>query len=338
MSEKKSHTSDIWYLLAAVLFVILAGSIGYTLIEGWPLFDSAYMTIITLSTVGYTEVHPMSTSGRMFTMVLIIGGVGIVGYVLSKMVNELFERQLNSARRHTRMLEKMHSLRGHSIFCGFGRLAQVAVRELLNHHHDVVIIDLSEVRIAEAKQLGAYTLLADATNDDVLKQAGVEHARQLVSLLPTDADNLYAILAAKELNENLSAITRAEFPAGEKRLRQAGASRVISPYAIGGQRLADSLLRPHVLNFLDLTASGSESDLVIEELRIPDSSDLIGKTIGEASLKRRHGIIIAALVREDGQTVFNPAEAERIEQGSVLISIGNTDELRDFESYIIEGS
>ncbi|NBW40635.1 potassium channel protein [bacterium] len=338
MSDKKLLHSELWYLVAAVLSVICTGSLGYMLIEGWSLFDSVYMTIITLSTVGYTEIHPLTPSGRTFTMVLIIGGVGVVGYVLSKMVSDLFEQQLNSTRRHTRMLEKMRTLRGHSIFCGFGRLAQVAVRELLNHEQDVVIIDLSEVRIAEAKQLGAYTLHADATNDDVLQQAGAEHARQIVSLLPTDADNLYAILAAKEFNENLQAITRAEFPAGEKRLRQAGANRVISPYTIGGQRLADSLLRPHVLNFLDLTASGSDSELVIEELRIPDNSDLIGKTLGQTRLREHEGIIIAALITQDGKTIFNPSEHERIEQDAVLISLGETSHLKTFERYIIGGS
>lgn len=333
--HKPRRLREDFYLLGIVVALLLVGSLGYSLLEGWTFFEGLYMTVITLSTVGYGEVQPLTQTGRLFTVLLIIGGVGVAGYVLTNLVSDLFDRQFNAVQRRRRMLEKIQLLDGHTIFCGFGRLAQVAVRELVSKKNPVVIIDSSETKISEAEELGAFTICADATQDDALERAGVRKAKQLVSLLPTDADNLYVILAAKELNPHLLTVTRAEFAAGEKRLRSAGATKVISPYVIGGQRIADGLLRPYVENFLDLTASSSGSDLVIEEIRIPSSSAVIGKQLGETELPKKGDVIIAALVTPSGETLFNPSRSTELKENMVIIGLGKKDEIRALEQLLL---
>ena len=233
------------------------------------------------------------------------------------------------------MLEKISSLKGHTVFCGFGRLAQVAVRELLATGKPVAIIDTDPVKIAEAEELGAHVLHGDATQDEILQKVNIQKASQLVSLLPTDADNLYVILATKEANPELVTITRAEFKQGERRLRRAGASRVISPYVVGGQRVADGLLRPFVMNFLDLTASSSSSDLVIEEIRVTEKSPLVGSTLEKTGVRNQKDVIIAAVITPEGETVFNPEDSLTLEKGSVLIGLGRTADVKAFESKLM---
>ncbi|MCB0321506.1 MAG: potassium channel family protein, partial [Bdellovibrionales bacterium] len=276
------YYGELARLALIVLNLTILGSIGYMVIEGWSFFDSLYMTVITLSTVGYSETHELSTSGRLFTIVLILVGVALAGVILTKIFNHLFDQQFNIIRRRKRMLDRIGKLDNHVVFCGFGRLAQVAIRELHEHGLPLVVIDQNEMKVQEAEEMGVYAILGDATQDEVLRQAGISKAQQIVSLLPKDADNLYVILAAREINRNIYSITRAEYSTGEKRLLRAGADKVVSPYTVSGHRIADGLLRPHVMNFLDLASSGSNSDLVIEEIRIPAGSPLHGVALRDS--------------------------------------------------------
>lgn len=324
-----------FYLVLIVLALLLIGSVGYTLIEGWSFLEGLYMTVITLSTVGYSEVRPLSEAGRVFTLVLIIVGVGVAGYVLSKLIKDFFDQQFNIARRRRKMVEELGHLKDHTVFCGFGRLAQVAVRELLSRKMPIVIIDTDPKRITEAEELGAFALLGDATQDEVLLQANIKEATRLVSLLPTDADNLYVILAARESNPSLLTITRAEFTKGERRLKRAGASKVISPYVIGGQKIADGLLRPYVVSFLELTSSGSGSDLVMEEIKIPEGSPLAGSNLESPIIQSHKDIIIAAIITPDGQTLFNPHSSTLLDSGSVLIGLGRAEDVKEFERQLM---
>ncbi len=325
-------------LAFAIVCVLAIGTLGYATIEGWEVFDALYMTVITLSTVGYGEIHSLSEPGRWFTIFLIFVGVGVVMVVLTSAANKFLERELRWIWRGGRMREKIESTSEHTIFCGFGRLAQVAIFDLLESNQEVVVIDSNEERIREIEEQGMLGLLGDATQDSILQEAGIERASRLVSLLPKDADNLYVILAARELNPNLFTITRAEYAAGEKRLKQAGANRVISPYRVGGQKIADGLMRPHVMDFLELAASGTKGDLFIEEIFVPNTSPLCGQTLKETNLRAQSDIIIAAMISPEGETLFNPTGTSRVLGGSTLIALGKKRDFHDIEKLILPPS
>lgn len=325
-------------LTLAIVCVIAIGTFGYAALEGWSLFDSLYMTVITLSTVGFSETHVLSEPGRWFTIFLIFVGVGVVMVVLTSAANKILERELRWIWRGGHMRDKIQSTSEHTIFCGFGRLAQVAINDLHEARQDIVVIDQNEESIRDAEERGILGVIGDATQDSILIEAGIQRASRLVSLLPKDADNLYVILAARELNPNLFTITRAEYAAGEKRLKQAGANRIVSPYRVGGQKIADGLLRPHVMDFLELAASGTQGDLFIEEIFVPHASPLCGKTLQETDLRAQTDIIIAAIISPEGETHFNPTGSSKIIGGSTLIALGKKSDFHGIEMLILPES
>lgn len=329
--------SEIALLCFAVFTVLSLGTVGYMFIEGWSGFDALYMTVITLSTVGFEEIHPLSTGGRIFTILLIGIGVGLVMLVLTTLASKILARQLTWVFQRRRMEEQINKLQEHTIVCGFGRLSRVACEELQRAELKLVIVERDPQRCEEAEKEGLLVVKGDATLDEVLHQAGITRAKSIISLLPSDSDNLYVVLSSREINPRVFITTRAESEVGERRLKQAGASRITSPYLVGGQKIAGAVLRPHVTDFLDLASSSRKGDLQIEEICIPPGSQLVGKRLSETSLRTETNVIIAAIISHTGETIFNPSGNAVIHENSTLIGLGAKHDFAKLENMVIEG-
>lgn len=321
--------------LVAIGGLLVFGTLGYMLVEGWSTFDSLYMTVITVTTVGYSEVNPLSFHGRIFTIVLMLVGIGVAMLVLTTLARIVIERQIFWFSERSGMQKAVDSLRGHTIFCGFSRLSRIAVQQIAEAGKSLVIIDSNPERVQAAEQAGHFAILGDASDEEVLVRAGVMRASKVVTLLPKDADNLYVILSCKELNPEVYLISRAEEDTGEKRMLRAGVNRLISPYRVGGQKIADGVLRPHVTDFLDIAAAGSQGELAIEEILIPENSPLAGLSLAESGLRKETNIIVAAIICPQGKMAFNPEGNTIIQVGSTLIGVGKKEDFGALEHKLI---
>jgi len=325
-------------LIAILLFaVICIGTLGFVLVEGWSVFDSFYMTLITLTTVGYGEVHPLSHDGRVFASFLMLIGVTTLFVSIAILGETLLRLEMNDyfgRRRRDRMLK---DISGHYIVCGAGRVGRSVIQELLRSNQTVVLIDNRVERARWATDKGVITLVGDATKDEALRQGKIETARGLVAAISSDAENVYVTLSAKVLNPKLVIAARASDDQAEEKLRRAGASTVFTPYSFIGHRLAQSMLRPHVATFLDVASAfrqSSDLDLEIEQLQIDASSPLIARTLEELRVSSKYGVIILAVQRKNSAMQFNPAADLRIEAGDVLIAMGERAKLKRLEQEI----
>jgi len=325
-----------WRFLAITGVLVVAtliGTIGFRIVEGWPLFDAFYMTLMTLTTVGYGEVHPLSFHGRLFASFVMLVGVAGVFVSFAILGDTLLRLELADyfgRRRRTRMLQHIE---GHYIVCGAGRVGRSVVLELLRGGVQVVLIDNDPERVKWGEALGIPTLTADASKDETLRQARVEKAVGLVAAISSDAENVYVTLSAKVLSPSVHIAARASDAQAEEKLRRAGAATVLTPYTYIGHRLAQSLLRPHVVSFLDVasTFGKTDLDLDIEQLRVAPSSQS-SRTLAEAHLGRTYGVIVLAMRRAGGATEFNPQADVRLEAGDVLIAMGERQKLRRIET------
>lgn len=333
--ELSSTTKEIALYLFGIFCILALGTIGYTVIEEWSVFDSLYMTVITLSTVGYSEVHILSTAGRMLTIVLIFMGVGVAMALLTTLAKTIVSQQVHWIFERKGMKTKIANLNNHIIICGYSRLSKIALNELSSKKIPVVIVEQDEEKVSEAEQAGLLYIHGDATKDEVLIEAGVEKASKVVSILPKDSDNLYVVLTVKELNPEIHIISRAEDLVGEKRLLKAGASKIISPYRAGGQKIADGLLRPYVTEFLDLATSTSSGDLFIEEILIPENSPLISKTISNSEIREKTNIIIAAIISKGGDMKYNPTASTEFSANDTLICMGYKQGFEDLGKIVV---
>jgi len=321
--------------IAVILTAILViGTFGFIFIEGWSLFDSFYMTAMTLTTVGYGEIHPLSYHGRIFAATLMLVGVTTVFVSIAILGETLIRLEMTDyfvGKRRDRMLR---DIVGHYIVCGAGRVGRSVIQELLRSESTVVLIDNRVERARWATDKGVITLVGDATKDEVLRQARVETAKGLVAAISSDAENVYVALSAKVLNPNLVISARASDEQAEEKLRRAGANTVFTPYSFIGHRLAQSMLRPHVATFLDVASAfrqSSDLDLEIEQLQIAASSSLVSNTLEQLRLGSKYGVIILAVQRKNGPMQFNPAADMRIEAGDVLIAMGERTKLKRLE-------
>jgi voltage-gated potassium channel len=316
-------------LLALILFV---GTVGFRIVEGYPLFDAFYMTLITITTVGYQEIRPLSHAGRIFNSFLILFGVSAVAFAFGAITQTIIEMELGdrfNKRRTKRMIE---SLENHYIVCGFGRVGRNACYELKRSGVPFLVIDRSEDLVERAIHDGMLGVLGDATKDESLRAAGVMRARGLIGALSTDADNLFVILSAKTLNPSLTVVARADEEDAEEKLRRAGADTVFAPYSIAGLRLARALLRPHVEQFLDFTTSKNMGlNAAIEQVRVEPGTEFVGKTLREMQIRRDLGIIVLAIRKSDGKMAFNPPAEMEISAGDFLIAMGEQQNLQNLE-------
>ena len=322
-------------LVAALLALMLCvGTVGYVLIEGYPVFDAFYMTLITITTVGYQEIHPLSPAGRVFNSFVIFFGVAVIFIASGAMTQSIIELELGDRYGKRRKKRMIDNLNGHFIICGFGRVGRNASAELQRLQAQVIVIDNQEERVERAMLLGMLALEADATLDDTLRAAGVMRAKGLIASLPSDAENLFIILSAKTLNPGLTVVTRASEEEAEIKLKRAGADIVFTPYAIVGHRIAQALVKPHLVEFLNIATSDMGPEVTLEQIVLSGKSQLASKTFGEVQQQCTSGVIPLAIRRAGGQMVFNPKPETLVAAGDYLIAIGEKPGLDKLETLL----
>ena len=321
---------NLRFIAGALLLVVAVGTAGFHYIEGWPWFDGFYMVITTLTTIGYQEVHPLSHAGRVFNVVIILGGVSLVFLAIGSLTQALLEFELQNFFGRRRMERDIGRLADHYIVCGAGRVGRSAARELARRPVPFVILESNEAKAQKYTAENWLLMVGDATQEQTLRDAQIERARGLVAATTTDATNLYIVLTARGLNPRLRIIARASEEKAEKHLLTAGADSVVSPYVFAGQRIAHSLLRPHVVSFLDTATTHLGMDLEIGEVPISRQSPFAGTTIESSRIRQDRGVIILAIKRAAGMR-FNPAPDDPIEAGDYLIAMGEPQQLRELE-------
>jgi voltage-gated potassium channel len=311
-------------IAALSLLAILAfGTLGYHLLEGWGFLDSLYMTVITLTTVGYSEVHPfVHPETRVFTILLILSGMGVVFYSLGTFTQGLVEGQVRDLLGRRKVKRKIEALRDHCIVCGFGRIGESIGRELAQAGVGFVVIEKNEPNLQKIEQEGYLGVLGDATSEEVLREAGIERARFLIPAASTDADNVYITLTARGLNPRLLIIARAAESGADKKLQWAGADRVVSPYQMSGKRMANLILRPTVVDFIESSLFDPGVELLMEEIHMPFVGSSVGRSIQTSGLRRDYGMTVVAIKRKEGGLVVNPSPDEILQGGDILIALG----------------
>ncbi|HTT64461.1 MAG TPA: potassium channel protein [Bryobacteraceae bacterium] len=320
------------FIASLIVFTLVMGTVGFTVVEHYPVFDAFYMTLITVSTVGYAEVHPLSHAGRVFNSFLIFFGVTTMFFAIGIMTQSLIELELGEyfeKRRTKRMIEKLEN---HFIICGYGRVGRNAAHELKRSGVPFVVVDRNPERVENAMIAGMLAVEADSTRDETLRSVGVTRARGLICALSTDADNLFVILSAKNLNPQLRIATRAGEEEAEEKLRRAGAGAVFTPYSTAGYRLAQAVLRPHVFQFFDVATRNMGLDVNIEQVRVTEGSEFASRSLGQTQIRRDVGVIVLAIRKADGQMLFNPPAETIISAGDHLIVMGEPRSLQRLEN------
>ena len=323
---------NVKFLAVGILLLLIVGTLGFHFIEGWPLFDGLYMTLTTLTTIGYQETHPLSHTGRVFNIFMIVAGVGLVFLLIGSLTQALieFEFQVTFGRR--KMEREIGRLSDHYIICGAGRVGRSVAHELVRKPASFVIIEGNQAKADRFREDFPMMLVGDATQEAVLRQARIEHARGLVAATTTDASNTYIVLTARAMNPKLKIIARASEEDAEKHLRTAGADVVVSPYTFAGHRIAHSFLRPNVVDFIDVAMVQQEKlGLEIEEIRVEPSSAFAGQTVSGSKIRQDLGIIVLAIKRQGEPMHYNPASNDKIEAGDFLIVMGPPEQLRRME-------
>jgi voltage-gated potassium channel len=313
--------------LALLATVFVVGTVGYVLL-GFSWLDAVYQTVTTVATVGFREVRPLDDAGQVFTIALILVGVGTALYTFSVVLEMLLEGHLSELFGRRRMERRIEAMRGHVIVCGWGRVGRAIGAELTAAGADLVVVDIDQGRIADAD---VPTLVGDATEDRVLEAAGLLRARALVAAMDTDAGNLFVTLSARSLRPDIFIVARARLEESEEKLRRAGADRVVNPQSIGGARIAAFLLQPNVTEFLDVVMHDRGLQFRLAEIVIPAESSIAGQSIRSAHLRDRTGALVLALRSAQGVFNTNPSPDTTIESGQVLIAIGTPDELESLE-------
>ena len=324
------------YLGLAILSVLLGGTVGFIVIEGYPPFDAFYMALITVTTVGYSEIHPLSPAGRVFNSVLLVFGVTLLFFAIGMITQSVVQLELGDLFGKRRMKRMIDKLENHYIVCGFGRVGKGAAGELQQAGLPFVVVDRNPERVEAAIRAGMLGVEADSTLDQTLVEAGVVRARGLIAALATDADNLYLILSAKTLNSKLAISARAGEESAEQKLRRAGADAVFAPYKQAGHRLAQALIRPHVLQFLDFTTQTAGPDIVIEQVRVVEKSEFDSMSLMQMQIRRETGVIVLAIRRAGGEMLFNPPAEAVIHGGDYLVVMGEQENLHLLEQRLAE--
>ena len=317
------------FAVALLVSVIVAATIGYHLIERWSLWRAFYVTVLAITTV---ELPAMSRGGEAFTVAVLCAGVGAALYTFTLLATLVVEGGLPKRlqrRRHLRMLE---TIKDHFIVCGYGRIGSIVAGQFQQQKVPYVVIERDQARLRAATDAGALTLDADASQEDVLKRAGIDRARGLIAVVGTDAENVYTVLSARVLRPELFIVSRGETEDSVRKLTRAGANRVISPYRIGGIQIAQTALRPAVVDFVELATSTENVELAMEEVTIARGSSLVDQSIVDANLRQRFGVIVVGIQREDHRMEFNPESDTAIRAGDKLVVLGRPESLRRLEA------
>ncbi|MBE9050208.1 potassium channel protein [Nostocales cyanobacterium LEGE 11386] len=315
--------------------IFLIGTLWYRFVEGWSWEDAAYMTVITLATVGYGETHPLGSRGRLFTIALIVLGVINLGYIVNRFTEALIQGYFQEGIRLQQQRRLMESLSGHYIICGFSRTGRQIAKEFRAEGVPFVVIDSEIESVQQAQAEGYMVFQGDATLDDTLLQVGIERAICIVAALPSDAENLYTVLSAKTLNPGIRAIARASTEEALQKLQRGGADAVISPYITGGKRMAAAALRPQVLDFVDGILTGADRQLYMEEFLIdPAFCPLVGQTLQKAKLRSQTGALVLAIRRADGNLIGGPTGETLLLPGDTLICMGTSEQLRNLNQIL----
>jgi voltage-gated potassium channel len=319
--------NKIKWILLLLVGVIILGTFGYTLIEGWPLLDSLYMTIITLSTVGFGEVRALSSIGRVFTIILVIFGVGGAAYTVSVIGRWLIEGEIRNIFGRRKMEKQLKDLKDHYIVCGYGRVGMQVCKEFSSRRAPLVIIDKNPEKIEELHRQGILTVEGDCTDDLVLEAAGIQKAKGLISTVASESENVFVSLSARQLNPQIFITARAESSSSERKLLRAGADRVVFPHQIGGMRMALVTLRPDIVDFMRAVGGDEKTGFAIEEIEVLPDSSIAESTLRDSPIRCELGILVVGIKKKGREMVFNPSADTRIEAGDILIVIGETKKL-----------
>jgi voltage-gated potassium channel len=319
------------FAVALLAAVVLSGTAGYMVIERWNAWDAFYMSVITITTVGYREVHDLSFAGQVWTVLLLFSGVGSALYVFTLLATVVVEGGLPQRLQKRRQARMLTTIKDHFIVCGYGRIGSIIASQLKQQNVPFVIIERDSARLQAAMLDGFLAVQADASHEDVLKRVGIDTARGLIAAVGTDAENVYTVLSARVLRPDLFIIGRAEGDDASRKLLRAGANRVVSPYQIGAVQMAQTAIRPAVMDFMTLATSSDNLELAMEEITIQPGSSLVQKSLLDANLRQRFGIIVVAIQREDRHMDFNPEPDTAIRALDKLVVLGRPHSLRRLE-------
>ncbi|MGC4084218.1 MAG: potassium channel protein [Vicinamibacterales bacterium] len=335
MSEQKGsnlfRAQGPVFAVALLAAVTLAGTLGYMVIEGWDAWDAFYMSAITITTVGYREIHDLSFYGQIWTVILLFSGVGAALYVFTLLATVVVEGGLDHRLQKRRQARMLTTIQDHFIVCGYGRIGSIIASQLRQQNVPFVIIERDPQRLQSAMMDGMLAVQADASHEDVLKRVGIDRARGLIAAVGTDAENVYTVLSARVLKPDLFIVGRAEGEDASRKLLRAGANRVVSPYQIGAVQMAQTAIRPAVVDFMTLATSSDNLELAMEEITVEAGSTLVDKSLLDANLRQRFGIIVVAIQRQDRHMDFNPEPDTAIRAGDKLVVLGRPHSLRRLE-------
>jgi voltage-gated potassium channel len=317
-----------------LLGIVVVGTVGYVFLEHWTILQSIYMVVITIFTVGFQEVRPLSPTGEILTMFIIISGVGTAIYAAGKAVDIIVEGEMTGYRRRKRMDKKIKEMKNHYIICGFGRVGHNVAQVFESSGIPYVVIDSKKETLEELDERNVPTIIGDATSDSILLEAGIQSAKGLIACSDSDVANVYVTLSARVLKPNLNIVARAGIKDTEKKLLMAGANRVISPYFMAGVRMAALVTRPVASDFLDLMTHAGQIDFSLYEIAIPENSPLVHRSVAEAAIRNSSGALVLAIKRADGTFNLHPTAASRIERDDVLVVIGTQEQFEKLEHMV----
>jgi voltage-gated potassium channel len=317
------------WALSLLVFMVL-GSVGFVWLEGLSFFDALYLTVLSLTTVGFGDIVPVTPAGRAYTMVLVLSGIGLMFYIVTSLARVVVEGEIKSALGKRKLLKHIKKLKDHYIICGFGRIGEIIARQLKERKIPLVIVESNAELLSTLEETGYYFIAGDASKEEVLQEAGIERAKGLVAVVSSDANNVFITLTARSLNPNIFIVARGVEPGSEQKLIRAGADRVESPYELGGRKMAQTILRPNVTTFIEL-AMKEDVDLGMEEIVVTPASALVELALKDSGIRQQLNIIVVSIKRASGEMLFNPSPGTQIFAGDTLIALGMRQSLEALE-------